>query len=337
MVGAAVHKHQSSCLAGKPGGRFNAPCVGNDRKRDQKIEKVSGEKVSKFDAKFLSDSIFARKSSQKDDVGMVSYEDDLKEVFAIEKGASTDWIRGRKDRYIVSKIDLGKSVPGGDDTEIMVKQEPGVFDCTHLEDDDVQYVGNSFSALRDENRSGLLGVVLREEESLAATRSSLKKALDEKRSSLKKALDEKIALEVSLSRKKDAEVYIASLSPMDVADIMAWDDNEPTTPQSNYAAEPLAFTTPTKRRGSYNSMPLSPVTTRTLQLTLPHRQGLMSTQGLSRAVRRSQEGSSCADDESQQEWVRPRTMEELFALKRKQMDQKAKWSVNHALKNSRSV
>ena len=292
-------------MAGKPGGRFNAPCVGNDRKRDQKIEKVSEEKVSKFDAKFLNDSIFARKSSQKDDV-----EDDLKEVFAMEKGASTDWIRGRTDRYIVSKIDLGKSVPGGDDTEIMVKQEPGERGSTHLEDDEVQFVGNSFSAsLAD-----------------AATRSSLKKVLDEN-----------MVLEVSLSRKKDAEVYIASLSPMDVADIMAWDDNEPTTLQSNDAAKPFAFTTPTKRRGPYNSMPLSPVTTGKLQFTLPHRQGIMSTQALSRAVRISQEGSSCADDESQQEWVRPRTMEELFALKRKQMDQKAKWSVNHALKNSRSV
>ena len=279
--------------------------------------------MSKFDAKFLNDSIFARKSSQKDDV-----EDDLKEVFAIEKGASTDWIRGRTDRYIVSKIDLGKSVPGGDDTEIMVKQEPGERGSTHLEDDEVQYVGNSFSALRDENRSGLLGVVLREEESLADAAT---------RSSLKKALDENMVLEVSLSRKKDAQVYIASMSPMDVADLMAWDDNEPTTLQSNDAAKPFAFTTPTKRRGPYNSMPLSPVTTGKLQFTLPHRQGIMSTQALSRAVRISQEGSSCADDESQQEWVRPRTMEELFALKRKQMDQKAKWSVNHALKNSRSV
>ena len=324
--------------------------VGNDRKRDKKIEKVSPREVgvSKFDARFLKDSIFARKSSQKDDVGIPSYEDDLQDVFAIEKGASIDWIRERKDRSIVSKIDLGKSVPGGDDTEIMVKQEPGERGSTHVEDDDVQYVGSSVPALRDENttqkRSGLLGVVLPDEESLtrycedAATRSNLKKALNEN-----------IAPELLLSRRKDAEVYLASLSPMDVEDFMAWEDDKPTIPQSNEVKEPFVFTTPTKKK-PYNSRPMSPVTRERIQMTLPDRHGVMTTRTVSRAVSRSQgnpapnkqgsscaEGSSCADDGSQQEWVRPRTMQELFALKRKQMDQKAMWSVNHALKNSRSV
>ncbi len=237
--------------------------------------------MSKFDAKFLNDSFFARKPSQKDDVGMTSYEDDLHDVFAIEKGASLDWIRGRKDRYIVSKIDLIK-----DDTDIMVKQEPGEWRSTHLEDDDVEYVGSS---------------------------------------SLNKASDEEMALEV-LGIKKDVQVYLASLSPMDVENMMAWDDKEPTVPQSNELKEPFAFTTPTKR--GPNEVKEHAFTTPTKKVkepafTTPTKRGPFNGRPLSPVTR-----------QSQQEWVRSRTMEELFALKRKQMDQKAKWAVNHAMKNS---
>ena len=242
--------------------------------------------MSKFDAKFLNDSFFARKPSQKDDVGMTSCEDDLHDVFAIEKGASAslDWIRGRKDRYIVSKIALIK-----DDTDIIVKQEPGEWRSTLLEDDDVEYVGSSSS---------------------------------------NKTLDEEMALEV-LGTKNDVQVYLATLSPMDVENMMAWDDEELTVPQSNEFKEPFVFTTPTKR--SPNELTEHAFTTPTKKvkepaITTPTKRGPVNGRPLSTVSR-----------ESQQEWVRPRTMEELFALKRKQMDQKAKWAVNHALKNSRSA
>jgi hypothetical protein len=36
----------------------------------------------------------------------------------------------------------------------------------------------------------------------------------------------------------------------------------------------------------------------------------------------------------QQQWVRPTTMVELYALKKKQMNEKAKWAVANALKSN---
>ncbi len=291
--------------------------VGIDRRREKKAEKVlqREEKVPKFDAKFLNNSIFDRRSLQKDSVGMQSHDEELVDVFAIEKGAPIDWLRGRRDRYIISDINLEKSAPDGAGDEIMVKEEPGIQGSSGIEEDDVQYLGSSASALRGEGAT----------------------------SSLKKAIERNMAAEISLSRKKEADAYCSSLSPMDVEDIMTWDANELTTPELTQVEEPFAFSTPTKR-GPISSRPLSPVTRKKIQLPSPDRPCVAITRTVPRNFRGSQagqasnlNGSSSAENASQEEWVRPVTLEELYALKRKQMQQKTKWAVNNALKNSKSV
>ena len=85
-----------------------ADVVGSDRKREKKADKAQTKevKVSKFDGRFLNDTIFSRK--QKED------KVEVQEVFAIEKGAPITWIRGRKDRFIVTQKDTVESVSGGD-------------------------------------------------------------------------------------------------------------------------------------------------------------------------------------------------------------------------------
>jgi hypothetical protein len=291
--------------------------VGIDHRREKKADKVLQRegKVPKFDGKFLNNSIFDRRSLQKDSVGMVSHEEELVDVFAIEKGAPIDWLRGRKDRYIISDINLEISAPDGAGDEIMVKEEPGIQGSSGIEDDDVQYIGSSASALRGEGAT----------------------------SSIKKAIEKNMAAEVSLSRQKEADAYCNSLSPTDLADILTWDANERTAPELTQMKEPFAFSTPTKR-GPIHSRPLSPVARKKIQLPSPDRPGVAITRTVPTNFRGSQasqapilNGSSSAEKASQQEWVRPVTLEELYALKRKQMQQKTKWAVNNALKNSKSV
>jgi hypothetical protein len=259
--------------------------VGNDRKREKKAEKAQTKevKVSKFDGKFLNDTIFSRRQKQ-DEV-------EVKEVFAIEKGAPITWIRGRKDKFIVTQKDKVGSVPGGDNTsDIKVKVETGTEGKE--QDDDVEYIGRSSTASGD-------------------------------------------------TANYD-RAYFDSLTPFDVDGILAWDDDD-AKGHSNEVHEPIAFSTPPKR-SAYHSRPLSPVTRKKIQFsTPPSRYGannprVASSAPRSQATQRSPvQGASCDDDGSQREWVRPQTMAELFELKKRQMDQKAKWAVAHALRNSRTV
>jgi hypothetical protein len=165
--------------------------------------------VSKFDGKFLNDTICSRKQTQ-DKV-------EVQEVFAIEKGAPITWIRGRKDKCIVTQKDTVQSVSGGDVTsDIKVKVDTGM-EGSNVPDDEVEYIGSSLTALSD--------------------------------------------------MANDARAYVDSLTPIEVDDILAWDDDE-AKGHSNEVNEPFAFSTPPKR-SAYHSRPLSPVTRKKIQFTTP--------------------------------------------------------------------
>jgi hypothetical protein len=77
--------------------------------------------VSKFDSKYLTDYIFARKVSSKVDVEIIPHweeEQDVVEVFAIDKKEPSDWYRARK-------VIPGPSNGIADLSDVIVKTEPG--------------------------------------------------------------------------------------------------------------------------------------------------------------------------------------------------------------------
>ncbi len=348
-------------------------------------------KVSKFDSKYLTDDIFARKVPSKVDVEVIPHgeeEQDIVEVFAIDKKEPPDWYRAREviprpsnaifdlsdvivktepgeapsheivdnhssNGFAVLSDVIVKTEPGKDTIhdivdlsdaivqiepgegcrggkEVMVKVEPGVLGTRDVVGSEVTYVGSSMSGLpttdttrqKRDMMNSLLNAKLALEKSLASGKS---------RSSLKFVLNDKLAKEVSLSRCKEMDKYCQDLSSSDMTDYLTWDDGETTPKNGDYGniGDPDVFCTPTKRtqgpnefctptkKISFNTGPLTPTTGDDWTDTLP--------------IVGERDNNDIGFD------VRPQTREKLLLKKKKQMEEKTKWAVANALKQSRTV
>jgi hypothetical protein len=340
-------KREDSC--------FQLTGVGSDHKRDKKNERPQRKQssVARFDAKFIDGNYFDRKSRNKVDDDISSEADEVCEVWAIEKGERPAWMRGGHNtgQALDSEVKIKTEQcatnhsldnTGGritnEDSEVKVKTEPsernlalGKADERITEEDgDVQYVGS-------------------------------KTSVPEVVSTLNMSLDLNLAPQLSVHDLKDIE-FLHTFSPQDITDFMTWDvDDADTTIE---VKEEAVFTTPTKR-GPSNSRPMSPPNRKKIQLNPDQNRGSMSTSRIpvtspgSRAVqgnythgllpnrrvpvsvpghrevqRTQHHMTSDAVATQQQQWVRPTNMEELYALKKKQMNQKAKWAVANALKSN---
>jgi len=253
-----------------------------------------------------------------------------------------------------------------EDSEVKVKTEPsernlalGKADGRITEEDgDVQYVGSKTSVPMDklQRQSSVNEAALHVENTLTNKCSS-----PEVVSTLNMSLNLNLAPQLSVHDLKDIE-YLHTFSPQDMTDFMTWDvDDADTTIE---VKEEAVFTTPTKR-GPSNSRPMSPPNRKKIQLNPEQNRGSMSTSRIpvtspssravqgnythgllpnkrvpvsvsgNREVQRTQHHmTSDAVATQQQQWVRPTTMEELYALKKKQMNEKAKWAVANALKSN---
>jgi hypothetical protein len=123
-------------------------------------------KVSKFDNKYLTDDIFARKVSSKVDFEIIpcaEEEQDIVEVFAIDKKEPSDWFRAWKVipapshgivdlSDVIVKIKPGEAPSHGivDLSDVIVKIEPGegCRECVEASGT-LQYVGSSSAGINE--------------------------------------------------------------------------------------------------------------------------------------------------------------------------------------------
>jgi hypothetical protein len=89
--------------------------VGSDHKRDKKEEKPQRKQstVGRFDAKFIDGTFFERKVQHKVDDRLSSETEEFCDVWAIDKGELSTWMRGKRD--------VGQVL----DSEVQIKTEPG--------------------------------------------------------------------------------------------------------------------------------------------------------------------------------------------------------------------
>lgn len=310
--------------------------VGSDSKREKKAEKPHRKlsSVARFDAKYINGNFFERKAAHKVDDQLSSDTEELGEVWAIEKGERSSWIRG------------GHGTGHVLDSVVKIKTEPGVMNDTLRDDEritdedgDVLYVGCmlSESIHTSQRQSKLKKEILQFEKCLTEKCSS-----PDVVSTLKMSLDLNLAPELSLHRAQEAQEFLKTFSPQDMAEFMTWEGDDSDT--AIVVKEEPVFTTPTKR-GPSNIRPISPEGRKKVQLYHDHNLGSMSTRvvvpGSSPSSRASNGyGTYTYGSLSNRrigERVRPPNTEEFYARKKKQMDQKAKWAVANALKVNKTL